>query len=161
MDNVFVFCTEPEHPIVFSGTSSQNHRIKVALRQFAVYIANLFLLTSDACAPVVRDTELDVETADLYNLILLGSPVENTWVERYHGKVPLKYQDKTMTLGRFSFFFLEISPSRLSKSLDTPPPTPPPPPPLSQGLDLTLKTKKPLGKKLIHWLKEEATLTMR
>ena len=95
-----------------------------------MYIANLFLLTSDACAPVVRDTELDVETADLYNLILLGSPVENTWVERYHGKVPLKYQDKTMTLGRFSFFFLEISPSRLSKSLDTPPPTPPPPRPL-------------------------------
>ena len=114
--------------------------MKVALRQFAVYIANLFLLTSDAWAPVVRDTELDVETADRYNLILLGSPLENTWVERYHGKVPLKYQDKTMTLGRFSFFFLEIPPSRLSKSLDTPPPTPPPPPPLSQGL------KKPLGK---------------
>ena len=70
-----------------------------------MYIANLFLLTSDAWAPVVRDTELDVETADRYNLILLGSPVENTWVERYHGKVPLKYQDKTMTLGRFSFLF--------------------------------------------------------
>ena len=104
-----------------------------------MYIANLFLLTSDAWAPVVRDTELDVETADRYNLILLGSPVENTWVERYHGKVPLKYQDKTMTLGMFSFFFfLETSPSPspLAKSLDDPPP---PPPPLSQGLDLTLK----------------------
>ncbi|CAH3113391.1 unnamed protein product, partial [Porites lobata] len=86
-----------------SGTLSQNHRIKVALRRFAVYIANLFLLTSDAWAPVVRDTELDVETADRYNLILLGSPLENTWVERYHGKVPLKYQDKTMTLGHCNF----------------------------------------------------------
>ena len=86
-----------------------------------MYIANLFLLTSDAWAPVVRDTELDVETAHRYNLILLGSPLENTWVERYHGKVPLKYQDKTMTLGRFSVFFLETSPSPLAKSLDTPP----------------------------------------
>ena len=89
-----------------------------------MYIANLFLLTSDAWAPVVRDTELDVETAHRYNLILLGSPLENTWVERYHGKIPLKYQDKTMTLGTFSFFFLETSPSPLAKSLDTPPPTP-------------------------------------
>jgi len=69
-----------------------------------VYIANLFLLTSDAWAPVVRDTELEVETADRYNLILLGSPLENTWVERYHEKVPLKYQDKAMTLGMFSLF---------------------------------------------------------
>ena len=94
-----------------------------------MYIANLFLLTSDAWAPVVRDTELDVETAHRYNLILLGSPLENTWVERYHGKVPLKYQDKTMILGRFSFFFLETSPSPLAKSLDTQPPPPQPPPP--------------------------------
>ena len=69
-----------------------------------MYIANLFLLTSDSWAPVVRDTELDVENADRYNLILVGSPLENTWVERYHGKLPLKYLDKKMTLGMFSFF---------------------------------------------------------
>ena len=93
-----------------------------------MYIANLFLLTSDAWAPVVRDTELDVETADRYNLILLGSPVENTWVERYHGKVPLKYQDKTMTLGRFSFlFFWRPPPPAYLRVWMTASPPPPPP----------------------------------
>lgn len=71
------------------------------LRQFAVYIANLFFLTSDTWAPVVPDAELDEETADRYNLILVGSPLENSWVEKYHGKVPLKYKDKSLTLGEF------------------------------------------------------------
>ena len=71
----------------------------MALRQFSVYIANLFFLTSDAWAPVVSDAELDEETAEQYNLILVGSPLENSWVERYHGKVPLKYQDNTLALG--------------------------------------------------------------
>ena len=107
-------------------------------------MANLFLLTSDAWAPVVRDTELDVETADRYNLILLGSPVENTWVERYHGKVPLKYQDKTMTLGRFSFFFLETNPLPLSKESGYPTPHPPPPFIWRSGSDT--KNKKAVGK---------------
>ena len=92
-----------------------------------MYIANLLLLTSDAWAPVVRDTELDVETADRYNLILLGSPLENTWVERYHGKVPLKYQDKTMTLGMFSSFFWRPSPPPYLRVWMTAPlPSPPP-----------------------------------
>lgn len=72
-----------------------------ALRQFAVYIGNLFFLTSDAWAPIVRDHDLDKKTAEQFNLILLGSPEENSWVERYHGKVPLKYQEKSLVLGWF------------------------------------------------------------
>ena len=114
-----------------------------------MYIANLLLLTSDAWAPVVRDRELDVETADRYNLILLGSPLENTWVERYHGKVPLKYQDKTMTLGMFSFFFLETFPSPLSKSLDDRSPPLPSPAYLKVWIwhwRVLTKNKKAVGK---------------
>lgn len=80
------------NPTVLAGSSA-------TLRQFAVYIANLFFLTSEAWAPVVTDAELDKETADQYNLILVGSPLENSWVQKYHGKVPLKYQDKSLSLG--------------------------------------------------------------
>ena len=86
---------------LLAGTSSQQHHITTALRQFAVYIANLFFLTSDAWAPVVSDVELNAKTAEQYNLILVGSPLENSWVEKYHGKVPLRYNDNTLTLGTF------------------------------------------------------------
>ena len=81
--------------------SSQQHNITTALRQFAVYIANLFFLTSDAWAPVVSDVELNEKTAEQYNLILVGSPLENSWVEKYHRKVSLQYMDNTLTLGTF------------------------------------------------------------
>jgi len=89
--------------LIVTGTSSQEHQITTALRQFAVYIANLFFLTSDAWALVVSDVELSEETAEQYNLILVGSPLENTWVEKYHKKVPLQYKDKTLTLGECAF----------------------------------------------------------
>ena len=85
-----------------AGTSSQQTTV---LRQFAVYIANLYFLTSDAWAPVVSDAELDEETAEQYNLILVGSPLENSWVEKYHGKVPLQYKDQTLALGTLCCFF--------------------------------------------------------
>ena len=86
---------------LLAGTSSQQHHITTTLRQFAVYIANLFFLTSDAWAPVVSDVELNDNTAEQYNLILVGSPLENSWVQKYHGKVPLQYMDNTLTLGKF------------------------------------------------------------
>ncbi|KAJ7354831.1 hypothetical protein OS493_029837 [Desmophyllum pertusum] len=85
------------------GTSSQQSHVTTVLRQFAVYIANLFFLTSDAWAPVVSDAELNEETAEQYNLILVGSPLENSWVEKYHEKVPLKYKDKSLALGDCTF----------------------------------------------------------
>ena len=66
-----------------------------------MYIANLFFLTSDAWVPVVPDVELSEKAAEQYNLILVGSPLENSWVEKYHGKVPLQYMDNTLTLGTF------------------------------------------------------------
>ena len=56
------------------------------------------------------DTELDEETADQYSLILVGSPLENSWVEKYHGKVPLKYRHESLTLGML-FFLIKIKKS--------------------------------------------------
>lgn len=75
--------------------------ITTTLRQFAVYIANLFFLTSDAWAPVVSDADLSNEVADQYNLILVGSPLENSWVKQFHERVPLKYESNTLSLGKY------------------------------------------------------------
>lgn len=89
--------------LIITGSSSKHTYITESLRQFAVYIANLYFLTSDAWAPILSDLDLDEETAKQFNLILVGSPEENSWVERYHQKVPLKYQEKSLTLGHCLF----------------------------------------------------------
>ena len=71
----------------------------LALRQFAVYIANLFFLTSDALATVVKDDDVDGEAAERHNLIIVGSPVENSWAGKYHERTPLKLLNGKLTLG--------------------------------------------------------------
>lgn len=72
-----------------------------------MYIANLFFLTSDAWVPVVSDTDLNEETAEQYNLILVGSPQENSWIKQFHEKVPLKYESNTLVLGKYYGKFLD------------------------------------------------------
>lgn len=72
-----------------------------------MYIANLFFLTSDAWVPVVSDTDLNEETAKQYNLILVGSPQENSWIKQFHEKVPLKYESNTLVLGKYYRKFLD------------------------------------------------------
>lgn len=89
--------------LIVTGTSFVEKHITTTLRQFAVYIANLFFLTSDAWAPVVSDADLNDEIADQYNLILVGSPLENSWVKQFHERVPLKYESNTLILGRCTF----------------------------------------------------------
>ena len=72
-----------------------------------MYIANLFFLTSDAWVPVVSDTDLNQETAEQYNLILVGSPQENSCIKQFHEKVPLKYESNTLVLGKYYGKFLD------------------------------------------------------
>ena len=51
----------------FSGSSGPAAEVK-QLHQFSVYIANLFFLTSDTVAPVIRDSELTQEKTGWYSL---------------------------------------------------------------------------------------------
>lgn len=57
--------------------------------------------------PVVSDTDLNEETAEQYNLILVGSPQENSWIKQFHEKVPLKYESNTVVLGKYYGKFLD------------------------------------------------------
>ena len=57
--------------------------------------------------PVVSDTDLNQETAEQYNLILVGSPQENSWIKQFHEKVPLKYESNTLVLGKYYGKFLD------------------------------------------------------
>ena len=55
----------------------------------AVYIANLFYLTSDTITPIFDDESLTDEKADSYNLIVIGGPQQNQWAQRFLDRVPL------------------------------------------------------------------------
>jgi len=55
------------------------------LRELAVYLANLFVLTSDASVPIVTDAELTDKKAARHNLIVIGGPKHNLWARRLAG----------------------------------------------------------------------------
>ena len=55
----------------------------------AVYIANLFYLTSDTVAPIFEDDSLTDDKAQSHNLIVIGGPHENRWTQGFLDKVPL------------------------------------------------------------------------
>ena len=56
------FCQSFQQDILFpiSGTQGKSE-ITQNLLTFAVYIANLFFLTSDAIAPIVKDTDITTQ----------------------------------------------------------------------------------------------------
>lgn len=56
-----------------SGDRNQAH---------AVFLANLFFMQSDTFAPIVADTDLTPTMAAQHNIIAIGLPAENVWVDR-------------------------------------------------------------------------------
>ncbi|XP_078593733.1 uncharacterized protein LOC144871759 [Branchiostoma floridae x Branchiostoma japonicum] len=77
--------------------------VTAQLDRLGVYLANLFHLTSDTSAPVVKDTELRTEDAELHNLIVIGGPKENSWAAGFINSVPLGWDEGGMTLGDCRF----------------------------------------------------------
>ncbi|CAH1263723.1 Hypp2753 [Branchiostoma lanceolatum] len=88
--------------IIVTGTRGPAS-VTAQLERLGVYLANLFHLTSDTTAPVVKDTELRTEDAELHNLIVIGGPQENSWAEGFIDTVPLSWDEKGMTLGDCRF----------------------------------------------------------
>ena len=66
-----------------------NEGTSATLLHLAVYLANLFFLTSDTIATVIEDATLTVETAALHNLIIIGGPGDNSWAQRFLDRIPL------------------------------------------------------------------------
>ncbi|CAG2189140.1 unnamed protein product [Mytilus edulis] len=71
---------------------TQDPDAAVYIQKFAVYIANLFFLTSDTPAVVIKDDELENDQIENYNLIIIGSPKQNSRTEMYLKKIPVKVQ---------------------------------------------------------------------
>ncbi|XP_064622460.1 uncharacterized protein LOC135484731 [Lineus longissimus] len=86
--------------LIVIGTKGSE--MKTAIFESALYIANLFHLTSDALAPIVKDTDITEDIKAKYNLILLGGPEENHWSAEYISKVPISIK-KGFQLGSCSF----------------------------------------------------------
>ncbi|XP_072171857.1 uncharacterized protein [Diadema setosum] len=87
--------------IIVTGT--KNKETKATILHLAVYLANLFFLTSDAVAMVMEDSALQDDVAALHNLIIVGGPAENLWAEQFLDKVPISTNEDGLLLGRCRF----------------------------------------------------------
>ncbi|ESO96501.1 hypothetical protein LOTGIDRAFT_159918 [Lottia gigantea] len=85
--------------ILVVGSSGNNEDINKLLLESSVYIANLFLLTSDTIANIVLDIEITANQLENKNIILLGSPEENKFTGDYLSKLPVRLKDNSITLG--------------------------------------------------------------
>ncbi|XP_030854704.1 uncharacterized secreted protein ARB_06907 [Strongylocentrotus purpuratus] len=80
-------------------TGTMNEETSATLLHLAVYLANLFLLTSDTVATVIEDATLTVEMAAPHNLIIIGGPGDNGWAQRFVDRVPLGINENGLSLG--------------------------------------------------------------
>ncbi|XP_072030612.1 uncharacterized protein [Amphiura filiformis] len=87
--------------VIIYGT--QDKSLSQSLLTMAVYIANLFYLTSDTIAPIFDDETLTEDKADSHNLIVIGGPHQNQWTQRFLDKVPLSLGDSGISLGDCTF----------------------------------------------------------
>ncbi|XP_038066251.1 uncharacterized secreted protein ARB_06907-like [Patiria miniata] len=87
-----------ENPfLIVSGTRDKS--LSAKLLQLAVYVANLFYLTSDTVAMVTQDHTLSEEIAASHNLIVIGGPSENSWAQTFLNMVPLTATENGLELG--------------------------------------------------------------
>ncbi|KAK3593447.1 hypothetical protein CHS0354_020212 [Potamilus streckersoni] len=78
--------------LIIIGTQS-NSSVSLYLQQAAVYIANLFFLTSNTKAPILKDSDVDKSQFENRNLILLGGPQENLHTGQFLEKIPIGFKD--------------------------------------------------------------------
>ncbi|XP_063426134.1 uncharacterized protein LOC134709942 [Mytilus trossulus] len=82
---------------------TQDPNAAVYIQKFAVYIANLFFLTSDTTAVVIKDEELENDQIENSNLIIIGSPKQNSRTDMYLKKIPVKVKDSSFSLSKCKF----------------------------------------------------------
>nr|XP_054758103.1 uncharacterized protein LOC129264279 [Lytechinus pictus] len=88
--------------LIVTGTASD--KSSATLLHLAVYLANLFFLTSDTVATVIEDASLTVEMAASHNLIIIGGPGHNAWAQQFIERLPqLSISENGLSLGRCQF----------------------------------------------------------
>ena len=74
-------------------TGTQDKMLSQSLLSLAVYVANLFYLTSDTIAPIVEDRSLTDDMANTHNLVVIGGPGQNQWTQGFIDKTPLSLHE--------------------------------------------------------------------
>ncbi|XP_062603242.1 uncharacterized protein LOC134265019 [Saccostrea cucullata] len=77
--------------------------ISARLQSAAVYIANLFLLTSDTTVQIIKDIDVDPGTVEDSNLIILGSEEENLLTISFLDEIPIKVKEQSFGLESCQF----------------------------------------------------------
>ncbi|XP_061173973.1 uncharacterized protein LOC133183060 [Saccostrea echinata] len=92
-----------EHKFVIVIGTLGSPEISARLQSAAVYIANLFLLTSDTTVQIIKDIDVDPETVEDSNLIILGSEEENLLSISFLDEIPIKVKEQSFGLENCQF----------------------------------------------------------
>lgn len=88
--------------LIIIGTQSSANMNQLMLH-LAVYVANLFWITSDTQAPIVRDVDLSPEKIKNKNVIIIGGPKENSFCSGFLNHIPIKIQEDRLVLENCHF----------------------------------------------------------
>lgn len=88
--------------VIIAGTQASSHMNQLLLH-LAVYVANLFWITSDTQAPIVRDADISLEKIKNKNVIIIGGPKENSLTSSFLSSIPIKIQDDSLVLEKCHF----------------------------------------------------------
>eukprot|EP00051_Salpingoeca_urceolata_P014544 m.185404 g.185404 ORF g.185404 m.185404 type:complete len:998 (+) comp18116_c0_seq7:2010-5003(+) len=80
--------------------------------EMAVFIANQFLLTSDAAAPVLNDTDVDADSLERHNLLLIGTPESNSIIRRLLASTEVALPPFTLAAGHMQLASCRFSEAR-------------------------------------------------
>lgn len=92
-----------EHKFVIIIGTLGSPEDSARLQAMAVYIANLFLLTSDTTVEIIKDIDVDPTTVEDMNLIVLGSEEENLVTISFLEDIPIKRKEGTFILEECKF----------------------------------------------------------
>lgn len=92
-----------EHKFVIIIGTLGSPEDSARLQAMAVYIANLFLLTSDTTVEIIKDIDVDPTTVEDMNLIILGSEEENLVTISFLEDIPIKRTEGTFILEECKF----------------------------------------------------------
>ena len=100
-----MYCNPAAHfisfqSLLFSGSAQSDESITNRVFKMAVYLANLFALTSDSHTSVVMDTHINKQQTESSNLIVIGSVQESSWLSDLKSRSNISFKLDAVHLGK-------------------------------------------------------------
>ncbi|KAH3844315.1 hypothetical protein DPMN_086573 [Dreissena polymorpha] len=89
---------------IIIGTQGSEESQRVILKS-AVYVANLFFLTSDCHVDIVKDTDISINELDRTHIIVIGNSSENIHVEKLISRIPIQPSSAGIRLATCNYAF--------------------------------------------------------